>query len=80
MAETRITVRNSGPLRIEGEFAIYDMEGKAFDLAGRTAVSLCRCGHSENKPFCDSSHKRVGFQSEVRARQLPPPEPKPPVT
>jgi CDGSH-type Zn-finger protein len=75
MAETKITVRNNGPLRIEGEFTIYDTEGKAFDLAGRTAISLCRCGHSANKPFCDSSHKTAGFQSVVEARQLPPPEP-----
>jgi CDGSH-type Zn-finger protein len=78
LAETKITVRNNGPLRIEGEFTIYDLEGKAFDLAGRTAISLCRCGHSENKPFCDGSHKRVGFQSVVEARRLPLPEPKPP--
>ena len=61
MAETKITVRNNGPLRIEGEFTIYDLEGRAFDLAGRTAISLCRCGHSENKPFCDGSHAAVGF-------------------
>jgi CDGSH-type Zn-finger protein len=78
LAETKITVRDHGPLRIEGEFSICDLEGKAFDLAGRTAISLCRCGHSEDKPFCDGSHKRVGFQSEVRARQLAPAVPKPP--
>ncbi len=78
MAEIKITVKNNGPLRIEGEFTIYDAEGNPFDLAGRTGISLCRCGHSENKPFCDSSHKKVGFQSEVKARQLPPPLPKPP--
>lgn len=78
MAETKITVNNNGPLRIEGEFTIYDVQGNAFDLAGRTGISLCRCGHSENKPFCDGSHKRVGFQSEVKARALPPPAPKPP--
>lgn len=78
MAETKITVNNNGPLRIEGEFAIYDPEGKAFGLAGRTVISLCRCGNSANKPFCDGSHKKVGFQSEVKARDLPPPAPKPP--
>ena len=78
MPETKITVRNNGPLRVEGEFTIYDEQGNAFDLAGRTMISLCRCGHSENKPFCDGSHKRVGFQSEVQARTLPPPAPKPP--
>ena len=75
----KITVNNNGPLRVEGEFTIYDVEGKAFDVSGRTVVSLCRCGHSENKPFCDGSHKKVGFQSEVKARTLPPPAPKPPV-
>ena len=77
MAGAKFTVRNNGPLRIEGEFAILDQDGNAFGLGGRTAVSLCRCGHSENKPFCDGSHNRVGFQSEVKARDLPPPVPKP---
>jgi CDGSH-type Zn-finger protein len=75
----KITVVNNGPLRIEGEFAIYDAAGNAFGLGGRTVISLCRCGNSENKPFCDGSHKRVGFQSEVQARDLPPPAPKPPM-
>ncbi|MBZ5562642.1 MAG: CDGSH iron-sulfur domain-containing protein [Acidobacteriia bacterium] len=73
----KITVRNNGPLRLEGEFTICDMEGKEFDLSGRTAISLCRCGHSEDKPFCDGSHKKVNFQSEIKARTLPPPQPKP---
>ena len=77
MAETKISVRNNGPLRVEGEFTIYDQDGNAFGLAGRTTISLCRCGHSENKPFCDGSHRKVEFQSEVKARELPPPAPKP---
>jgi len=73
----KITVNNNGPLRIEGDITILDAEGKAFGLGGRTVISLCRCGHSENKPFCDGSHKRTGFQSQVQARDLPPPAPKP---
>lgn len=77
MSETRITPRDNGPLSVEGDFTIVDASGKAFGLAGRTAISLCRCGHSENKPFCDGSHKKVGFQSVVQARDLPPPAPKP---
>jgi CDGSH-type Zn-finger protein len=76
MADTKVTVNNNGALRLEGSFTIYDVEGNAFDLAGRTVISLCRCGHSENKPFCDGSHRKVGFQSEIKARQLPPPAPK----
>ncbi len=70
---TKITVKNNGSVRIEGDFMICDQDGREFGLGGRTAISLCRCGHSENKPFCDGSHKRVGFQSEVQARELPPP-------
>lgn len=75
MASTKITVKNNGSLRVEGDFSIHDAEGNAFGLGGRTAVSLCRCGHSEDKPFCDGSHKRVNFQSELKARELPPPAP-----
>lgn len=73
MAATRITVRPNGPLRIEGEFEVLDPQGKPFGLGGRTAISLCRCGHSNNKPFCDGSHAKVGFESVVEARDLPAP-------
>jgi CDGSH-type Zn-finger protein len=75
--ETTIVVLNNGPYRILGEnIVIKDLAGNTFGLAGRTVVSLCRCGHSENKPFCDGTHARIGFQSEVEARELPPPAPK----
>jgi len=73
---TKIIIRNHGPVRIEGaagEFIVCDAEGNVFDLAGRTAISLCRCGQSADKPFCDGHHKECAFQSEVKARALPPP-------
>ncbi len=76
MADTKITVNNDGSIRIEGDFAIYDPQGNPFGLAGRTTISLCRCGQSQNKPFCDGSHARTGFQDTVVARELPPPKPK----
>ncbi len=69
----KVTVRNSGPLRIEGEFMICDADGGVYGLAGRTVISLCRCGHSEKKPFCDGTHSKAGFQSVEKARDLPPP-------
>jgi CDGSH-type Zn-finger protein len=72
----KITVVNNGPIRIEGDFSIHDPEGRKFGLAGRTLISLCRCGQSQNKPFCDGSHGRTGFQDAVMARELPPPKPK----
>ncbi len=76
MADTKITCLNNGPIRIEGNFEILDPTGAAFGLAGRTVISLCRCGQSANKPFCDGSHNRTGFMDPVVARQLPPPIPK----
>jgi CDGSH-type Zn-finger protein len=77
MASTRVTVMNNGSLRIEGDFEIVDMEGRPFGLAGRAKVSLCRCGQSNNKPFCDGTHKTCGFDSTLIAFELPPPQPKP---
>ena len=76
MSSTRITVRNNGPLRVEGDFEIVDMQGQVYGLAGRNAISLCRCGHSANKPFCDGAHKSAGFQDQQQARELPPPKPR----
>jgi CDGSH-type Zn-finger protein len=70
-----ITVSNHGPLRVEGDFRIFDAAGNPWDVAGRTRISLCRCGQSANKPFCDGSHARTGFQSECKATKLPPPAP-----
>lgn len=77
MPATRITVVNNGSLRVEGDFEIVDQDGKVFGLAGRTRVTLCRCGQSSNKPFCDSTHKTCGFQSVTLAFDLPAPVPKP---
>jgi CDGSH-type Zn-finger protein len=77
MASTKVTVRNDGSLRVEGEFELVDQDAKPFGLGGRTVISLCRCGHSEKKPFCDGSHKRFNFQSAVQAHDLPPAPPTP---
>jgi CDGSH-type Zn-finger protein len=74
MPTTRITVQNNGSLRIEGDFEVVDADGRVFGLAGRTRVTLCRCGQSKDKPFCDSTHKTCGFESVVIARDLPPPK------
>ena len=71
MSKTIVTVNSKGPLKVEGDFEIFDHEGNAFGLMGRTIVSLCRCGGSKNKPFCDGSHKE-SFEHEVKAFDLPP--------
>jgi CDGSH-type Zn-finger protein len=72
----KVTVNDHGPLRLEGDITLCDAAGKTFGLAGRTVVSLCRCGLSANKPFCDGQHARQGWQSACEARELPPPKPK----
>ena len=64
----KVTVNKNGSLRLEGEFTLVDGDGNAFDLAGRTVVSLCRCGGSANKPFCDGTHRKINFTSEVKAK------------
>jgi CDGSH-type Zn-finger protein len=71
----KITVRDNGPVLIEGDLQLLDTAGRAYGLAGRTTIALCRCGLSAKKPFCDGSHK-AGFQSTCEAHELPPPAPK----
>ncbi|KIC93453.1 CDGSH iron-sulfur domain-containing protein [Flavihumibacter solisilvae] len=71
MATTIITVNTNGSLKIEGDFEIRDKEGNVYDLGGREIISICRCGMSQNKPFCDGSHKGH-FEHEAKAFALPP--------
>lgn len=65
MSVTKITVRDNGPLRVEGMVQLVDAEGNEFEQ--KEAFSLCRCGFSENKPYCDGSHRRENFESAPRA-------------
>lgn len=71
MARTRLIVTSNGSLRLDGDFEIVDAEGNVYGLQGRTVVSLCRCGRSANKPFCDGSH-RGNFEHNAAAFDLPP--------
>lgn len=65
MADSSIKVKDNGPYLITGSFEVVDAEGNTFET--KKAVSLCRCGHSSNKPFCDGTHKKIGFESAPRA-------------
>jgi CDGSH-type Zn-finger protein len=65
MATVKITVRPNGPYRVEapeGSIELVDVNGNKYDLTGKPAFSLCRCGGSINKPFCDGTHSKIGFQ------------------
>ena len=70
MATIKITCRPNGPYRVEapeGSIELVDVNGNRYNLAGKTAFSLCRCGASVNKPFCDGTHSKVGFQAAEAA-------------
>jgi CDGSH-type Zn-finger protein len=60
---TTVKAVRNGPLQLKGAFRVLDPDGGDYDLDGQRIVLLCRCGHSQNQPFCDSSHKRIGFES-----------------
>jgi uncharacterized Fe-S cluster protein YjdI len=55
-----VVVRPNGPLYVRGRVRLKGAGGEL--LADETRVALCRCGASENKPFCDNSHRAVGFR------------------
>lgn len=65
--QVEIKVRDNGPYKVTGPVRLIDPEGGVFELTEGSIV-LCRCGQSQTKPFCDSSHKQHGFESCVRAR------------
>jgi CDGSH-type Zn-finger protein len=67
---TTITTLPNGPLLVRGPVELVDREGTPFDTDGATEISLCRCGQSAGKPFCDRSHARTGFREPGIARDL----------
>lgn len=69
--EVKVTVRPNGPYRVEGPIKLLDANGGEWDLTGKPAVSLCRCGASANKPFCDGSHRTIGFEASEAAPSAP---------
>lgn len=66
-SEVTVQVRENGPYLLEGSFRLVDAEGNAWDRGDRPTVALCRCGHSDTKPFCDGTHSQVEFQAPSRA-------------
>ena len=62
MGDVRIKALKNGPLEVAGPIDLADAAGTAIP-AGDDPIYLCRCGQSANKPFCDGSHKKVGFQA-----------------
>ncbi|MDQ6747136.1 MAG: CDGSH iron-sulfur domain-containing protein [Candidatus Dormibacteraeota bacterium] len=75
MSNARIVVRDNASDRVYGPAEILDAEGSLILFVPEGAhAALCRCGMSENKPFCDSSHKHHGFEDCVRAAAIADPQ------
>ena len=71
--QVEIHVRPNGSLKVYGPVRVLDVDGNAYYLERRrkpdpvgVRIKLCRCGHSNTKPFCDGSHTQAGFVSEPR--------------
>ena len=64
--KVKITVKPNGSIRVEGNFELNYTKPGASEVTTEniesSSKSLCRCGHSNDKPFCDGSHREKGFQ------------------
>lgn len=58
----KITPYRDGPYLVRGPFTLVDQDGNEIEMK-RRVVALCRCGRSQIRPFCDGTHKAIGFQA-----------------
>ena len=58
----KMQIKKNGSIRVTGEVDFVDADGKVLET--KTDFSLCSCGHSKEKPFCDGSHRDAGFVAE----------------
>jgi 3-phenylpropionate/trans-cinnamate dioxygenase ferredoxin subunit len=63
MADVSIRPKPNGPYLIDGPVDVYDTAGNKIATDDRPRIALCRCGASSNKPFCDGTHSKIGFQA-----------------
>lgn len=68
MSDVKVLIIENGPLKVMGGVAcVDDVSGDTVPGGDAPAIFLCRCGGSQNKPFCDGSHKRNGFDGTLMA-------------
>ena len=63
MGDSTIKLILNGPYRVSGPTKITDPQGNEIVIEDGRAIALCRCGGSANKPYCDGTHGRIGFQA-----------------
>ena len=66
MADVKIQTLRNGPYLVTGPVEVVDADGRSFKVE-RMTIALCRCGGSLNKPFCDGTHSKLGFQAAEAA-------------
>ncbi len=66
----KIRVNKNGPILIEGDGVFVMLKDGQEEKLERKGIALCRCGASENKPFCDGSHRKINFQADEVEFQL----------
>lgn len=60
----KVTSTKDGPYKVDGPVVIEDARGEKKEFEEDKDALLCRCGASKNKPYCDGSHKRIGFKAD----------------
>lgn len=66
----KIMPKPNGPYLVTGDLSqleLADIDGNKYDISGKQTIALCRCGASVNKPFCDGTHSKIGFQAAEAA-------------
>ena len=66
MSDVQIQITENGPYKVTGDIELLDHAGNPSPTPGNS-VFLCRCGGSTNKPFCDGTHSKIGFQGAMAA-------------
>ena len=66
MHELTITPYRDGPYLVRGPFRLMDQDGNEIAVERKT-IALCRCGRSRIRPFCDGTHKGIGFRAQSGA-------------
>ena len=59
----KIQATKNGPFKVSGPITVEDAEGNTKEFKEGEDAWLCRCGQSKNRPYCDGTHKKIGFKS-----------------
>ena len=66
-SSVKVTIFDDGPYEVVGPITLTDENGREVHVEAGEPVYLCRCGGSTEKPFCDGTHSKIGFQGAITA-------------